>query len=94
MTARLQPGALDTRRARVTTGSVAGLTLATVTVTWDTAFADANYTPVVSMLEDNATTGLIVRRIRTVTASAITVLVENTSATAKTGTLQAFAVHD
>lgn len=94
--ARHRSGGADelVKAARVTTGSVAGLSLATVTVTWGSAFADANYTPVVSMLEDAAGTGLIIRRIRTVTDAAITVLVENTNAMARTGTLQALAVHD
>lgn len=79
---------------RVATGTVGGASTATVTVTWSTAFANTNYTPSVCVLQDTAGLGLIVRRIRTKTASAITVVVENTAATDASGTLQACGLAD
>lgn len=84
------------RHRRVTTGAIAGGASAEVTVTWATAFADANYTVVTSMLE--ATTGtnsLRIRHIVSKTAAAIVVRVTNDDAiNAKTGEIQASAFHD
>lgn len=92
------PGGISENRIRtkrVTTGSIAGNGEATVTVIWDLAFADSNYTAVVSVLEDS-TIGLQVRRIMTQTAGAITVRVANVMdiTNPHTGTLHAVAIHD
>lgn len=79
---------------RVTTGEVLANTTVTVTVTWDSAFSNANYTAVCTVEEDSAPS-LRVFRIRTKTAAAITVDVNNESlALAKTGTLHAIAFAD
>lgn len=83
------------KHARVTTGSVGTGARADVVITWPTAFANANYTPSVSVLETSAAgTGIIVERIRAKIAASITVQVLNESGGALTGTLQAIAVHD
>lgn len=92
------PGGLAESRVRtkrgVSTGSIAGGAEATVTITWDTAFADTNYTAVVSA-SANLNAAPQVERILTKTASAITVRVKNEDAVnAQTGTLEAIAIHD
>lgn len=82
------------RTKRVTTGSVAGAGEATVAVTWDSPFADTDYTATVSVV-DSSTIGVQVERILTQTASALTVRVHNEDAIgAHTGTLHAVAIHD
>lgn len=83
------------KHSRVTTGSVAGLGSALVTVTWTTAFADTSYTVVASVLNSTAATAALkVTHVESITASAITVRVENTSVVALTGTLHVIAIHD
>lgn len=90
----LSPALCQTKR--VTTGSIAGASSASVTITWDTAFADANYTVTVGVLEaDATTTTLRVHHIVSQSPTAVVVLVANDNAvTAKTGTLHAIAIHD
>jgi hypothetical protein len=83
------------KHARVTTGSIGAGASSLVTVTWGTAFADTNYSAVVSVQDSTAAVAsLAVVHIESKTASAITVRVENTSAGSLTGTLHAIAVHD
>ena len=68
-----------------------------VTVTWGTAFADANYTPACSILDATAqaeTTGLRLAHLRTQSAAAITVDFDNLSGSTVSGTLNCIAVHD
>lgn len=68
-----------------------------VTVTWGTAFADANYTPACSILDPTAqaeTTGLRLAHLRTQSAAAITVDFDNLSGSTVSGTLNCIAVHD
>lgn len=68
--------------------------MADITVTWPTAFVDANYTVIASILEDS-TSGLIITRVRVKTASQIVVRVQNTDAlVAHTGVVHAMGVHD
>lgn len=84
------------KHSRVTTGSINASSSAAVTVTWTTAFADANYTVHASVVEaDTDTATLQVDHIESVSASAVVVRVENEDAGgAKTGTLNVIAVHD
>jgi hypothetical protein len=63
--------------------------------TWPTAFADAVYTAVASVLDSTAAAlSLVVVHIETQTAGAITVRVLNNSAGALTGTVQALALRN
>jgi hypothetical protein len=89
-------GALMASKAeRVTTGSIAAGASALVTLTWAVAFADANYTAVASVLDATAAAAsLRVVHVESVTAAAVGVRVENTSAGALTGTVQVIGMHD
>lgn len=83
------------KHKRVSTGSIAGTSNGTVTVTWGTAFVDAVYTAVCTVSEGSgAAQTLSVSRIVSQTASAITVPVFNSDGSAHTGTLHCIAVHD
>ena len=82
------------RTLRVTTGALLALATATVTVTWAPAFADANYTVTVGVLEGQADDTIQVKKIVSRTAGAITVLVMNNGAQTRTGTVHAIAIHD
>jgi hypothetical protein len=94
--AKLAGASFQTKR--VGTGSIAGGGTVTVTVTWDTAFADTNYTVALATesTDSNATSPAIrPDHIRSKTASAITVACTNADAvTARTGTVHAVAIHD
>jgi hypothetical protein len=83
--------------ARVATGAVAAGDVVEIAVPWPVAFADASYTPTVSLLQGDAIAAstLQIRRIRTQTAAQITVIVENTDlVAAHAGVLNAIAIHD
>jgi hypothetical protein len=83
------------KHSRVTTGSVAAGSTVLVTVTWSTAFADANYTVMASVLDSTTTSlSLSVVHVESITASAVTVRVLNNALGALTGTLHVIAVHD
>lgn len=83
------------KHARVTTGSVSAASTALVTVTWTTAFADANYTVQASVLDATTSSlSLSVVHVESVTASAVTVRVLNNAAGSLTGTLHVVAIHD
>lgn len=89
------PDAGGLKHSRISTGSISAGSSALVTVTWGTAFADANYTVVCSVLDTTAASlALSVVHIESQSASAITVRVQNTSAGALTGTLHVIAIHD
>lgn len=83
---------------RASTGSVAAGGQVEVTVTWPTAWADTNYTVVVSLQEttsDVAGAGMRIRRIRNKNAADFTVIVQNENLiTAVTGTLHVCGIHD
>lgn len=79
--------------ARITTGSIPASSTVNVTLTWNTPFADANYTPTVSVLDSLG--NLEVIDVISYNASQIVVAVHNNDAGgAHTGTLLAIAVHD
>lgn len=80
----------------VSTGSVAGGANVAISIAWTTAFEDTNYTVVVSIIEATAgLSSLRVHHIESKTASGIAVRVVNDDTlNAKTGTLQAIAIHD
>jgi hypothetical protein len=83
------------KHTRVTTGSIAGGSTALVTVTWTTAFADANYTVTADVIDSTTSSlSLSVVHIESVTASAVTVRVLNNAIGALTGTLNVIACHD
>lgn len=75
--------------------SVGASTSALITVTWSTAFADTNYTVVCSVQDSTAATAsAVVTHIESVSASAVTVRVNNTAAATFNGTLHIIGVHD
>jgi hypothetical protein len=83
------------KHIRTTTGSIAGGASALVTVSWATAFADANYTVVASVLDSTASaSSLSIVHIETVAAGSVKIRVQNTSGGNLTGTLQVMALHD
>lgn len=80
---------------RITTGSIGAGASALVTYTWTTPFKDTNYTVTASVLNATAAAAsLRVVHIETISATAVAVRVENTSAGALTGTLHLVALHD
>lgn len=93
--ASVNPDGGGMKHQRVSTGSLGPGVGTVVTLTWPTAFADANYTVVVSVLDTTAAdASLSIIHIESQSAAAITVRVLNSSAGNITGTLQAIAMHD
>lgn len=83
------------KHSRVTTGSVSAGSTALVTITWSTAFADANYTVAASVVEATTSSlSLSVVHVESVTASAVTVRVLNNAVGSLTGTVNVIAMHD
>lgn len=83
------------KHGRVTTGSITAGASANVTLTWTSAFADANYT-VSASVEDStaATASLSVVHVESKIAASVTVRVLNSAAGDLTGTLNVIAIHD
>lgn len=80
---------------RVSTGSIATAATALITITWDTAFADTNYTATVDVIDATTTSlSLSTVHIETQTASAITVRIINNALGSLTGTIHAIGIHD
>ena len=81
---------------RVTTGSITASSAANITVTWDTPFADANYTVVATLDETTETnySEFYVERLINKTKDDIDVRVQNKSVSAKTATINIIAIHD
>jgi len=84
------------KHRRVTTGSVSASSSAAVTVSWTTAFADANYTATCSVVESTAgTNSLRIHHLESTSASSVVVRVVNDdTGAAHTGTVHCSAVHD
>ena len=84
------------KHTRLTTGSIGASSSAAVTHTWTTAFADANYTVAISVVEaDTDVLTLHVDHIESISASQVVIRVENRDAgAARTGTLHLTATHD
>jgi len=83
------------KHSRVTTGSVSAGSTALVTVTWSTAFADANYTASASVVDSTTSSlSLSVVHIESVAAGSMTVRVLNNAVGSLTGTLHVIAMHD
>lgn len=92
---RVGSSTMNCQHKRVATGNILTVTRSDVTVTWDAAFADTNYTVALSIVDTSALgLGLQPERIRSKSASAITVQVFNASVGTLSGTLEAIAVHD
>ena len=79
----------------VSTGSIAGGASAAVTLTWATAFANASYTPICSLVEATTSTSTLrIHHIESFSATQVVVRVVNDDgAIAKTGTLYVMGVH-
>lgn len=84
------------KHGRVTTGSIGASASAAVTLSWTTAFADANYTATCSVVEATAGTATLrLHHIESVAATGVTVRVVNDdTGVAHTGTLECLAIHD
>jgi len=84
------------KHGRVTTGSIGAGLSAAVTLTWTTAFADANYTATCSLVEATASTSTLrLHHIESVAAGSVILRVVNDDgAAAHTGTLHCTAIHD
>lgn len=84
------------RKGRASTGAVAAGGSVEITVNWASAFPDANYTAVASVLEGTAgSSTLRTRQTVSKTAAAIVVRVTNDDAlNAKTGEVHAIAFAD
>lgn len=84
------------RTKRVTTGSLAATTAANITVTWDVAFPDANYTVVATAFEGTGgnVNSIRVLRVQSIAAGSCVVRVINDDISARTGTIHAIAIHD
>ena len=85
------------KHARITTGGIAHSSTVSVTLTWTTAFGDANYTPVCNVLDSSGF--LSVAQINNLQASSIAVNITNSDSTTgdagvHTGTLLCHAFHD
>lgn len=82
------------KAARMSTGSVAP-GIATVTITWPEAFADANYTVSASIVDATVSfSSLTVIHVLSATASQVSVLVRNQNVGNLTGIVHVIAVHD
>ena len=92
---------LDTKLAvqkqmrEVTTG-VCATGGCNVTVTWPSAFADANYLVLCTAFDATAgnETGLVVERVSAVVAASATVKIQNLSAGNITGAVSCLGIHD
>ncbi len=95
VTTGVAPDSGAIKHKRVTTGSVGAGATTLVTVTWGTAFPDANYTATASVVDaTTAVLSLSIVHIESIAAGAVTVRVQNTSLGALTGTVQVIALHD
>lgn len=87
---------LNVQRKRVSTGSVAGGATAAVTITWDDAFADTDYT--ISAVIEEATAGTSTLRVHHVESRAVSEcvvrVVNDEAVSARTGTVHCIAIHD
>jgi hypothetical protein len=89
------PDAIRTETVRVTTGSVAGASQAEVSVTFDKAFSDTNYTLMCQVEESTAATDTLkVLKIVSKSTTGCVVRVQNVNASARTGTLHVLAIGD
>lgn len=82
---------------RQTTGSITNGTRAEVTISWAGGFADTNYTVVCTVNDPTSgatATGLVLERTRQQTSGLVSVVVNNPTAGALTGTVDCIAVHD
>lgn len=85
----------NARHVRVATGNILTGVRADVTCTWGTAFADTNYSVVVTVEDTTALgLGLQAERVRSKTASAVVVQVLNASLSTDSGTVHCYGVHD
>lgn len=86
-------GQYQTLRSSATACAAAGTT--DITITWPTAFADANYTVALALTRTSGTSNQCSAFVTSKTASAITVRVNNADGTnAATMVVEATAVHD
>ncbi len=84
------------KHGRVTTGSITAGSSAAVTLTWGSAFADANYTATCSVVEATASTvTLRLHHIESAVAGSVVVrIVNDDGVSAHTGTLHCTSIHD
>jgi hypothetical protein len=90
------PSVPDMRHKRTDLGTIAGSSSQNVAVTWNTAFANANYTVTVTIEGDNTGTaaGGLTAQVHTLTASGCTVRITNTTTNNRTGLIHTIAIAD
>jgi len=87
--------AIRTETVRLTTGSVGATSQAEVSVTFDKAFLDTNYTLFATVEEGTAGTDTLqVLKIVSKSTTGCVVRVQNVNASARTGTLHVVAIGD
>lgn len=92
-TSVLQGGGM--KHQRVTTGSISAGSTALVTLTWSSAFSDANVTVTASVVDSTGSSlSLSVVHVESITASAVAVRVINNAVGSLTGTLHVIALRD
>jgi hypothetical protein len=90
-------GGTGFKHLRVTTGSIGSTSRAEVTLNWTGSFADTNYTVACSVNDSTSgatAQGLVLERTRQKTAALTTVVINNPTGGALTGTLECVAIHD
>lgn len=86
------PPYIQFQTKRVATGNILATLLAPITVTWDSAFPDTNYTISYSIVGPAGVLSL--DSITSVTAAGCTINVKNVSLGTNSGTLHVMAIHD
>ncbi len=82
---------------RVTTATCNADTRCDTVITWNTAFADANYTPVCSVLDTNyvgTNLGFVLERLAAQSAASVTATYVNQGASNVAAVINCIAVHD
>lgn len=90
-------GANPCQYKSVTTGTVLTTARNSVTVTWNTTFADTSYTPNCTVLDAvtaGTSQGLVLERINAIAAASVGVTVFNPTVGSLTGTIYCSAVHN
>lgn len=85
---------MDIRAVITSVGSLAAAAGSSVTVTWPSPYADANYTATVSASNNANTVANYRAQIKVKAASTLTVRAQNDDAGAQTCSIHAIAVHD
>lgn len=80
--------------ARASVGPITAGNNAQLTITWPTAFADANYSVSFSYEENTNLSKSVTVNVKSKAAGSVSINVANDTAASRTGTINAIAVHD